>query len=191
MIDRPIETNREEQREMVRKAYFMQKPPSNPPLIPFLTIINGFLFILNHFHPLSLLHRRRFLPPTVPHSFSTIIFRREVSGFLQELTGERTFPLCSTKVFRVYMMWRIKWWGLRNQDSAIYICSFTDWKLGGSWRIMEGVGEMKLRKTLMTLIESGLSSVTLLIFHCKRKEILSVRHYNGLRRRLTRKSRPP
>ncbi|KAF2541370.1 hypothetical protein F2Q68_00030332 [Brassica cretica] len=38
---------------------------------------------------------------------------------------------------------------------------------------MEGVGEMKLRRTLMTLIESGLGSVTLLIFHCKREEILS------------------
>lgn len=41
---------------------------------------------------------------------------------------------------------------------------------------MKGVREMKLRKTLVTLIESGLSSVTLLIFHCKREVILSVRH---------------
>ena len=42
----------------------------------------------------------------------------------------------------------MKWWGLQNQGSPIYICKFTDLKKDENieWEIVERVEEMELKK---------------------------------------------
>lgn len=137
----------------------MQKPPSNSPLIL------SSLYSLHHHQWLSSNPSppaSSSFPPSLPLSssycaalVSNVVFLRAVLGFLSLAKGVCHCAL--QKFTELIWLWGTKWWGSQNQDLLIYINRFTDKKQGGciEWRIMEGVGEMELRRVLMTLAESS------------------------------------